>query len=375
MHALPAAQAAWRREARPRVAAMRFISSNALWLLCAVPLLVGAYEWILRRAARDRTVRYTALDLASQAADERQGIRRRIPPLLFLLGITLLLLAVARPAAVFLLPAQRGTVVLAMDVSLSMAATDVAPTRLGAAQRAAAQFVKRLPDGVRIGIVTFADRVDTAVLPTTDKARVLRGLERFKIQQQTALGPGLLAGLRMIQPSAVIDPKYDTFERIPHAADPQPFYMRGAPPPRYQAKHDPNRAPVDPSTLIVLVSDGHGTIGLSAIMAAELVAYHGIRVYTVGVGTPYGGTAKVDGLAAVHADFQAETLELVARITGGKYTEADSLGDLEAIYRDLSQGKIRARTEVEISAVFAGCAALMLLVGGTLSLRWHGSFA
>lgn len=354
---------------------MRFISSNALWLLCVVPLLIGTYEWILRRAAKDRTVRYTTLDLVRQAADERQAIRRRIPPLLFLLGITLLLLAVARPAAVFLLPAQRGTVVLAMDVSLSMAATDVAPTRLGAAQRAAAQFVKRLPEGVRIGIVTFADRVDVAVLPTSDKARVLRGLQQFKIQQQTALGPGLLAALRMIQPTAEIDPKYDTFERNQSVADPQPFYLRAAPPPRYQPKHDPDRAPVDPSTLIVLVSDGHGTIGIPAVMAAELVAHHGIRVYTVGVGTPYGGTAKVDGLDPVHADFQAETLELVAQITGGKYTEADSLADLEAIYSDLSRGKIRARTEVEISAVFAGCAALMLLAGGTLSLRWHGDGA
>jgi Ca-activated chloride channel family protein len=234
--------------------------------------------------------------------------------------------------------------------------------------------VQRLPEGVRIGIVTFADQVDTAVLPTTDKARVLRGLQQFRIQQQTALGPGLLAALRMIQPAAEIDPKYDTFERIQHAADPQPFYMRGIPPPRYQPKHDPNRAPVDPATLIVLVSDGHGTIGISAIMAAELVAHHGIRVYTVGVGTPYGGMAKAAGLDPVHADFQAETLELVAQITGGKYTEADSLDDLEAIYQDLSQGKIRARTEVEIGALFAAAAALMLLAGGTLSLRWHGSF-
>lgn len=353
---------------------MRFISSNALWLLCTVPLLIGAYEWILRRAAKDRTLRYTTLDLASRAADERQALRRRIPPLLFLLGITLLLLAAARPAAVFLLPAQRGTVVLAMDVSLSMAATDVAPTRLVAAQRAAAQFVKRLPEGVRVGIVTFADHVDVAVLPTTDKARALRALQQFEIQQQTALGPGLVAALRMIQPTAQLDDKFDTFERNPQLADPQPLYMR-SPPPRYQPKDDPNRAPVDPSTLIVLVSDGHGTIGIPAVVAAELVAHHGIRVYTVGIGTPYGGTAKVEGLDPVHADFQAETLELVARITGGKYTEADTLDDLEAIYQDLSQGKIRARTEVEISAVFAGCAALMLLAAGTLSLRWHGGFA
>lgn len=354
---------------------MRFIASNALWLLCAVPLLIGTYEWILGRAARRQTLRYTTLELAGEAVDPRQGLRRRIPPLLFLLGITLLLFAIARPAAVFLLPAQRGTVVLAMDVSLSMAATDVAPTRLGAAQRAAAQFVQRVPAGVRIGVVSFADRAESVLLPTTDKARVLRALEHFKIQQQTALGPGLVAALRMIQPTAQIDPKYDSLERTVHTFVPQPFYFRGPPPPRYELKHDPNRAPVDPSTLIVLVSDGHGTVGIPAVLAAELAAHYGIRVYTVGVGTLYGGTAKVDGLDPVHADFQAETLELVARITGGTYTEADSLGDLEGIYRDLSHGKIRARTEIEISAVFAGCAALMLLAGALLSLRWHGAYA
>lgn len=350
---------------------MRFIWSPALWLLLAVPLLCWAYEGIVRHGARRPTIRYTALELASRSAGCEQWLRRRIPPLLFLLGIVALLLASARPAAVFLLPAQRGTVVLAMDVSLSMAATDVRPSRLAAAQAAAAQFVQKLPAGIRVGVLTFADHVDVIVAPTTDKARVLSAIGRFSFQQQTALGPGLLAALRMIEPGAVIDPKYDTYDRAEHAAVHPPLFVRGPPPPRYRPKHDPNRAPTDPSTLIVLVSDGRGTLGLPAVMAAEVVARHGIRVYTVGVGTPYGGTARVPGFDPVHADFQAETLELVAEITGAQYTEAATLEAVEAIYRDLSQGRVRARSEVEITVMFVACAGLLLGAGATLSLRGH----
>lgn len=350
---------------------MRFIWGSALWLLLAVPFLCWAYEVVMRRRAWRPTIRYSALELAIRSAGSGQGLQRHVPPLLFLLGIVTLLLACARPAAVFVLPAQRGTVVLAMDVSLSMAATDVLPSRLAAAQSAAAQFVQKLPQGIRVGVLTFADRVDVIVAPTTDKTRVLRAIGSFAFQQHTALGPGLLAALRMIEPGAVIDPKFDTYDRAEHAADQPPAFFRGPPPPRYRPKHDPNRAPTDPSTLIVLVSDGRGTLGLPAVMAAEIVARHGVRVYTVGVGTAYGGTARVPGFEPVHADFQAEILELVARITGAQYTEAGTLEDVQAIYRDLAQGKVRARTEVEITFMFVACAALLLGAGAALSLMGH----
>ena len=349
---------------------MRFIWSSALWLLLAVPLLCWAHEVILRRGASRPTIRYTSLEPAFRSDGRGQGLRRRIAPLLFLLGIVALLLAAARPAAVFLLSAQRGTVILAMDVSLSMAATDVLPSRLAAAQAAAAQFVQKLPAGIRVGVLTFADHVDVIVAPTTDKARVLHAIGQFKFQQNTALGPGLLAALRMIEPRAVIDPKFDTYDRSEHAIDQQPVFSRD-PPPRYRPKQDPNRAPTDPSTLIVLVSDGRGTVGLPAVMAAEVVARHGIRVYTVGVGTPYGGAARVPGFDPVHADFQAEILELVAQITGAQYTEAATLEDVKAIYLDLSQGKVRSRTEVEITFLFVACAALLIGTGAALSLRGH----
>lgn len=354
---------------------MRFIWHEALWLLFAVPILIGAYECIVRRARARQTMRYTALDRAKEAASASQWLRRRVPPLLFLLGITGLLLAVARPAAVFLVPAHRGTVVLAMDVSLSMAATDVEPTRLAAAQAAAARFVEKVPAGVRIGIVAFGAYAEVILSPTADKAQVLGALTRLKIQHHTALGTGLLAALLVIHPMAAVDPKYDLFSRAKDMPEYRTGFMRHPPPRPVRPKHDPNRPPIDPSTLIILVSDGKGTLGVPPSKAAELVADYGIRVYTVGVGTPYGGTARVEGYPPTHVEFEEETLELIADITRAKYFRANNLADIKSIYDGLSQGSIQERKEIEISAVLAALGGMLLILGGSLSLTWHGHLA
>jgi len=354
---------------------MRFIWNQALWLLLAVPILVGIYEYIVRRAASNQAMRFTNVGLMSQATGASQWIRRRVPPLLFLLGITGLLFAVARPTAVFLVPAQRGTVVLAMDVSLSMAARDVEPTRLAAAQEAATQFVETIPAGIRVGVLAFGAYAEMAISPTADKARVLRALTSLKLQQFTAIGTGLLAALLMIHPRATVNPQYDLFSRAEDFPETQPGFLRGPPPPRIKPKHDPTRPPIDPSTLIILVSDGKGTLGVPASKAAELVADYGIRVYTVGVGTPYGGIARVEGYPATHAEFEGETLELIAEITQAKYFQASSLADIKSIYDDLSQDSVREPKEIEISAVLAALGGVMLMLGATLSLIWHGQLA
>jgi Ca-activated chloride channel family protein len=350
---------------------MRFIWHEALWLLLAVPILVGTYEYIVRRAAIRQPIRFTNVGLVSAATSRSQWIRRRIPPLLFLLGITGLLFAVARPAAVFLVPAQRGTVVLAMDVSLSMAATDVEPTRLAAAQAAATQFVETIPAGIRVGVLAFGAYAEMAISPTADKARVLRALTGLKLQQYTALGTGLLAALLMIHPRATVNPQYDLFSRVEDFPEAQSGFMLGPPPPRIKPKHDPTRPAIDPSTLVILVSDGKGTLGVPAHKAAEVVADYGIRVYTVGIGTPYGGVARVEGYPATHAEFEEETLELIADITQGKYFRASSLADIKSIYDDLSRDSVRERKEIEISAVSVALGGILLVLGATLSLIWH----
>jgi len=355
-----------------RGSTMRFIWPEALWLLLAVPILIGAYERIVRRTATRQTMRYTDLHLVNAALGTTQWIRRRVPPLLFLIGITGLLLAAARPAAVVLVPAHRGTVVLAMDVSLSMAATDVEPTRLAAAQSAAAQFVENVPDGVRIGVVAFGAYAEVVRAPTADKLQVLGALKQLKIQHYTALGTGLLAALLVIHPTAAVDPKYDLFSRARDVPEIQPGFRRDPPPRRARPKHDPNRPPLDLATLIILVSDGKGTLGVPAAKAAELVADYGIRVYTVGVGTPYGGTARAEGFPPTHAEFEEETLELIAEITRAKYFRAGNLSDIKSIYDDLSRGSMRERKEIEVSAVLVAIGALLLMLAGALSLTWHG---
>jgi Ca-activated chloride channel family protein len=336
-----------------------------------VPILIGTYEYILGRTARRDTLRHTRLDLARDAALRSQWIRRRIPPLLFLLGVTALLLGAARPATVFLVPAQRGVVVLTMDVSLSMAATDVAPTRLAAAQAAAAQFVETIPAGIRIGVVAFGAYADVILAPTADKPRVLNALGRLKIQQFTALGTGLLTALLVINPSATIDPKYDLTSKAKETPDYQIGLMRGPPPPRIRTKDNPDRPPIDPSTIIILVSDGKGTMGVPALKAAELVADYGIRVYTIGVGTPYGGTAIVEGYPPTHAEFEEETLKAIADITRGKYSHASNLANFKSIYSDLAEGTVRQRKEIEVTAAFVAVGGILLLGGAALSLIWH----
>jgi len=360
---------AWQRDAG---STMRFIWREALWLLLVVPILIGAYERIVRRAAKRQTMRYTNLRLMNEAVGTTQWLRRRVPPLLYLLGITGLLLAAARPAAVFMAPAHRGTVVLAMDVSLSMAATDVEPTRLAAAQAAAAQFVEKVPEGVRIGVVAFGAYAEVVRTPTADKVQVLAALTQLKIQHYTALGTGLLAALLVIHPTAAVDPKYDLFSRARDVPEIHPGFRRDPPPRRARPKHDPNRPTIDPSTLIILVSDGKGTLGVPAAKAAELVADYGVRVYTVGVGTPYGGTARAEGFPPTHAEFEEETLEMIAEVTRAKYFRAGNLADIRSIYDDLSRGSMRERKEVEVSAVLVAIGGLLLMLGGALSLTWHG---
>lgn len=320
-------------------------------------------------------MRHTDLERVRAAATGARWLRRRVPPLLFLLGITGLLLAAARPAAVFLVPAVRGTVVLTMDVSLSMAATDVEPTRLAAAQLAAGRFVEQVPPGIRIGVVAFGAYAEVLLAPTTDKARVLGALTKLRIQEFTALGSGLLAALLVIHPTAAVDPKYDLFSSAKDMPEYHTGLMRGPPPPRIRPKPSPNRPAIDPSTLIILVSDGKGTLGVPAAIAAQLVADYGIRVYTVGVGTPYGGVAKVEGYPPTHAEFEEETLEMIADITRAKYFRASDLDDIKSIYDDLARNSVQERKELEISVLLVALGGALLVLGGALSLAWHGHLA
>src|SRR5512136_3222208 len=183
---------------------MTFLWPDLLWLLTAVPALIAAYLFLLGRKKKT-ALRYANLSLVKEAMGAGQRFRRHIPPLLFLLALTLLIFAVARPSAVVTLPTHQRTVILAMDNSGSMRAADVEPSRIGAAQAAAKSFVTDQPRGTRIGVVTFAGTAAIAQAPTDNREDIVAAIDRFQLQRATAIGSGIILSLATIFPDAGID--------------------------------------------------------------------------------------------------------------------------------------------------------------------------
>ena len=349
-----------------------FLWPDALWLLIALPALVGAYLALCLRRHTE-FLRYAALRLVREALLTSHWARRHLPPLVFLLGLAALLLAIARPAAVATVQSQQGTVILAMDVSLSMAAADVAPTRLAAAQAAAMNFVNAQPRNVRIGVVAFGGHAHVVQSPTLSRRHILAALERLELQYYTAIGTGLIAAVLALHPAAGMDNGHDIFNQGWESSKPEAYWLG----PYHPIEKSRRRitTPSDLSAAIILVSDGYGTIGVPPVKAAEAAAERGIRVYTVGVGTPYGGMAKVEGWPHIHAEFKEETLKEIARVTRGKYFHARNAGKLDKIYGELTGRAVLEKRETEITPLLSTIGMMLLLAAATLSLLWwHRSY-
>jgi Ca-activated chloride channel family protein len=342
---------------------MRFLWSDLLWLLLIVPLLIAAYVYVLRRRKK-MALRYASLLLVRDAIGPGQWLRRHLPPLLLLLALTGALLGVARPTAVFTLPYEHQTVVLAMDVSLSMRATDMEPTRLGAAQNAVKAFVKDLPPNVRVGIVTFAGSAAIVQTPTQNREELIAAVDRFQLQRQTAIGSGLLLALSLLLPDAGIDLEADVFDSA--------FSRRSVevPLPRSERKEF---NPVPPGSYtagaIVLLSDGRRTTGPDPLKAAKMAAERGVRVHTIGFGSKDGGPVEF-GDMTVYMRFDEEALKAIAGITEGQYSHAGSAADLHKVYKSLTTKLVLERRETELTAFFGAVAALFALVAALLSLLW-----
>ena len=347
---------------------MMFIWHHALCLLLALPALAGTYLVLLPRK-NNEALRYAGFGLVREAMGTRARFRPHIPALVLLLGLTVLIVAVARPVIVITSPAKQGTVILLMDVSLSMAASDVPPTRLAAAQAAAMAFVKAQPRDVRIGIVAFGAHADVVQLPTLNRGDVMAALDRLELQRFTAIGIGMIGALLTLVPTAEIGPEYDIFGagRAPARVYDLPLN------PTPKAERKP-RKPLAPgsylSAAIVLVSDGRSTMGIPAVKAAKMAADLGIRVFTVGVGTLYGGTANVEGWPPIHAEFDEETLKEVANITRAEYFLARTADKLTKIYETLGRRVVLERKEHEITALFSAIGVVLMLASAALSLLW-----
>jgi len=277
-----------------------------------------------------------------------------VPPLFILAALAALIVAIARPSATMTLPSQHETVILAMDVSGSMRASDVEPNRLVAAQVAAKAFIADQPSHVRIGIVAFAGTATVAQAPTTNKDDLYAAIDRFQLQRATAIGSAIIVSLAVLFP----DGGYDvaSFSYAAEKRKPPPNF-KPAPPGSYT------------SAVIILLTDGQRTTGPDSLMAARLAAERGVRIFTVGVGTPEGKIVGFDGWS-MHVRLDEETLRAIADLTRGDYFYAGNAVDLKKIYQTMNSRLVMETKKTEIGAFFSAAAALLVLVAGLLSLAW-----
>jgi Ca-activated chloride channel family protein len=353
---------------------MTFAWPAMLLAVALVPLGVLVYRWIgLRRRRRLVAHRFKVAPVAATAVTGAGGVsagattrafgrpgrwRVRIPGALFVVGALILALSLARPHSDVGVPRFEGTVILAFDVSGSMAATDLAPTRMEAAKAAAKAFVERQPSSVRIGVVAFSDSGFAVQPPTNDQSEVQAAIARLGPERATSLGQGILISLQAAE-LALSGPDTDYYS-APVGASPEPT---------------PEPTPVPPGTFapatIVLLSDGENTTQPDPIEVAKLAVDRGIRIDTVGIGSPEGTELEIDGFH-VHTALDEAVLRQISAMTGGTYHGAGSPADLESVYDEV-ETRLVVRTEpIEVTSLFVGAGVLVLLAGAASSLYWLG---
>jgi Ca-activated chloride channel family protein len=342
--------------------------------LLLVPLLVAAYVWMLRRRNK-YAVRYSSLALIREALPKRSRWRRHLPFVLLLLGLTSLLTAFARPVALVKVPLSRTTIVLALDVSRSMCATDVRPNRLTVAQDAVLAFIDGQPDGTQIGVVAFADFAELVVPPTSDKEVLRDAIANLTTALGTAIGSATLKSIDAIAENNV-------------AVAPSGLNL-----PAEENEPEPNA--VYQPDIIVLLTDGANTQGPNPLDAARKAAGRQLRVYTIGFGTSnpgpivcsqrqlgsdvfgggFGGGFGTGGFGGGgflnYLVIDEKTLQTVADLTGGSYYRAEDAGQLLDVFLDLPSQIVLQDETVEISVLFVALGILVATAAVGLSLWWH----
>ncbi len=343
-----------------------------LWLLALVPLAAALYFYLLARRRRS-TLPYARL---VGAGESQSAFKRNVPVVLLLLGLTSLLFAITRPSAVVMLPSRVETIILAIDASGSMRATDVKPDRISAAQAAAKTFIAEQPGHVRIGVVSVAGAAAVVQPPTDSREELEQAIDRFQLQRGTALGSGLIIALATLLPQGTIDVEKLINPRDgPNPNAPAGRELGGGPAarPGTAAKAGP-AAPAAPGSnraaAIVLLSDGASNIGPDPLKMAQVAADQGVRVFTVGVGTTEGATLTLNGWS-MRVRLDEDTLKKIASITGGEYFRAGTAPDLKKIYKTLSaQLAFEKHQSTEVTALFVALGAALAMLGALLSLLW-----
>lgn len=329
---------------------MSFIWPLMLFSLLLIPLFVWLYLRLQRR--RQAAVKSAGLALPQGAGGSGPGMRRHIPAALFLSGLAILMVAMARPQAVVNLPRVEGTLILAFDISGSMAADDLKPTRMEAAKAAARGFVQRQPSGVQIGVVAFSESGMAVQAPTNDEETILAAIDRLAPERSTSLGQGILASLDAMAKSA---------EQAASPEDGAVAAPTAPPAPMADALHTPG--------IILLISDGENTAPPDPFGAAQAAAERGVRIYTVGIGSAAGTTLEVNGFT-VHTQLDEATLKQIAELTDGAYYNAENEQELQDVYENIDLQFVIRPEEMEVTSIFAGAGILVFLIGGIFSLLW-----
>lgn len=332
---------------------MSFLWPWMLAGLITVPVFTLVYIWLMQR--RTRLASRLGGSVSDRPTNAYGGMRRHFPAALFLSGLTILILSLARPQAVISLPSVEGTVILLFDVSGSMAAEDIEPNRLEAAKSIAFEFIQNQPATVEIGVVSFSNSGFSMQAPTHDQGELYAAIDRLKPQSSTALGQGILASLNAIAVNA--------------GEEPLGISSRGA------FNDQETGEPVDPpqgdfsNSIIVLLSDGENHEASDPLLAAISALERNVRIYSIGVGSSEGTVLEVEGFL-VHTMLDEGTLRQAAEITGGAYYHALDEADLKAIYSDITPQLVIKSEPMEVTSVLAGTSLLVLLIGVAFSMIW-----
>ncbi|HSL46933.1 MAG TPA: VWA domain-containing protein [Anaerolineales bacterium] len=337
-----------------------------LWLL--IPVAIGVYIWVQRRRRRF-AVRYSSLSLVREAVAKQSWLRKHLPFILFLFALASLIFALGRPVATITVPSNEATVVLAVDVSLSMCSTDIPPNRLEVAKQAALSFVRDNRSGRQVGVVAFAGFAELIQPPTNDLRLLESAISYLTPARRTAIGSAILRSLDAI---AEVDDRVAPSELggSPDATAPQDM-------PDDYVPH-----------IIVLLTDGASNAGPLPLSAAEQAVERGVRIYTIGFGTvnntspmdcgdgdPFGGFFGFGGGGfgggGFRREIDEETLTQIAEMTGGEYYVATSASELNEVFQNLPTYVIATRETTEISVFFTAIAALLAILAMLLAMRWH----
>jgi Ca-activated chloride channel family protein len=317
---------------------MSFATPSLLWGLLLIPVLLVAY-WLVQRRRIKYAARFTNLDLLANVVDASPGRRRHLPAALALAALAALVVAMARPQTVVAVPRDDATVLLTIDSSASMTATDVAPTRLAAAKSASSSFIDRLPDRFRVGLVSFSSTVSVLEEPSDDRDAVRSALDGIEGDVGTALGDAIVESVAL----------------APDAAE--------------QEKLSGGK----PLFAILLLSDGANSVGREPLDVLDEAKAAGVPIYTIAFGTPNGTVEITNGLTQTYnVPPDPETLKRVAEETGGRFFEAPTEADLDAVYEEIGSQVSYENEERELTAAFAAAGAVLLLLGGSLSALWFG---